>query len=68
MTDSEDSADCGFVSVPRAAVEWLKTNYPVLCEKSGLCERVGGRLYTRTKLDESPPYSAGPFLENGWDK
>ncbi|MEO7479441.1 MAG: hypothetical protein ABIT70_02385 [Sulfuriferula sp.] len=37
-----------YVEVRRDAVEWLKKHYPVLCEKAGLCERVGGRLYTRT--------------------
>jgi hypothetical protein len=37
-----------FVSVPAEAVEWLKKHYPALCERSGLCEQVGGRLYTRS--------------------
>src|ERR1700754_868901 len=36
------------VTVPREPIEWLKTHYPALCEKAGLCERIGGRLYTRT--------------------
>lgn len=36
------------VVVSRAAVEWLKTHYPQLCIKAGLCESVGGRLYTKT--------------------
>lgn len=35
-----------YIRVKRDAVDWLKKNYPALCEKSGLCERVGGRLYT----------------------
>jgi len=46
------------IPVPSAAVDWLKKHYPALCEKSGLCERVGGRLYTRTTLarsDDSHP-------------
>lgn len=39
-----------YVAVRRDAVEWLKKHYPALCEKSGLCERIGGRLYTLTTL------------------
>lgn len=35
-----------FTPVKRTAVEWFKQYYPALCLKSGLCERVGGRLYT----------------------
>lgn len=36
------------VTVRTDAVDWLKKHYPALCEISGLCERVGGKLYTRT--------------------
>lgn len=41
---------CGrsYVEVRTEAVDWLKKHYPALCEKSGLCERIGGRLYTRS--------------------
>lgn len=41
---------CGrsYVEVRTEAIDWLKKHYPALCEKSGLCERVGGRLYTRS--------------------
>jgi hypothetical protein len=43
------------VTVPREPIEWLKTHYPALCEKAGLCERIGGRLYTRTVCAPHPP-------------
>lgn len=33
----------------RQAVDWLKKHYPALCIKAGLCEMVGGRLYTKTR-------------------
>ena len=41
---------CGvdYVMVRRDAIEWLKAKNPAICEKSGLCEKIGGRLYTRT--------------------
>jgi hypothetical protein len=39
-----------FVCVPVSAVDWLKKHYPALCAKSGLCESVGGRLYTKTTI------------------
>jgi len=42
------------IYVRLAAVDWLKKHYPALCEKSGLCERVAGRLYVRTTLGQSP--------------
>ncbi len=51
-----------YVSVRRDAVEWLKKHYPVLCEKSGLCERVAGRLYTRSTL---PHPLAGQHINQG---
>lgn len=48
---SAQPAPCGeYVAVRADAVEWLKNHYPALCEKSGMCERVAGRLYTRTTL------------------
>ena len=43
------------VLVRSEAVDWLKKHYPALCEKSGLCERIGGRLYTRTALPAPTP-------------
>lgn len=43
------------VTVNADAVDWLKKNYPELCIKAGLCERVGGTLYTRTFLRTTPP-------------
>lgn len=50
--------DC--VIVQREPIEWLKEKFPALCEKSGLCERVGGRLYTRTRLPMTPPPAQVP--------
>jgi len=47
----EDEPDnCGMIPVRSSAIDWLKEHYPALCEKSGLCERIGGRLYTKTLL------------------
>lgn len=48
------------IPVRSEAVEWLKKHYPALCEKSGLCERIAGKLYTRTALDAQPAASAEP--------
>lgn len=46
---------------------WLKEKYPALCEKAGLCDRIGGRLYTVThssKYAGQPPASDGePLIE-----
>ena len=36
------------VTVNVKAVNWLKEHYPALCIKAGLCERIAGRLYTKT--------------------
>ncbi len=51
-TDKAKSAQglpaCEPITVLASAVEWLKKNYPTLCEKSGLCERIRGRLCTPT--------------------
>lgn len=46
------------VTVPRASIEWLNEHYPALCEKSGLCERIGGRLYTKTLATPAPDAAA----------
>lgn len=59
MTDTttQQEREAQVISVRASAVDWLKKHYPELCEKSGLCERVAGRLYTRTTLtprDEPP--------------
>jgi hypothetical protein len=42
------------------AINWLKEKYPELCIKAGLCERIGGRLYTKTFID---PPAAQPEQE-----
>jgi len=49
---------CGFVHVKNSAVDWLKTHFPALCVKSGLCGKVGGRLYTLTRFSFSDPQPA----------
>jgi hypothetical protein len=54
------------VTVPNAAIEWLKKHYPVLCEKSGLCERIGGRLYTRTFREQAVATQRQPIVPEGW--
>ncbi|MFY1875597.1 hypothetical protein ACOTF3_04240 [Achromobacter xylosoxidans] len=41
---------CGYVAVKGSAVDWLKDKFPALTIKAGLCERIGGRLYTITRL------------------
>jgi hypothetical protein len=50
------------VTVNAKAVNWLKEKYPELCIKAGLCERVAGRLYTKT-LTTSPAQPAAPVQE-----
>lgn len=59
------SAD-NMVTVPRDAIEWLKTHYPALTVKAGLCESIAGRLYTRTSLQvpQSGPTVNLAKLEN----
>lgn len=47
------------ITVRREPIEWMKTNYPALCEKAGLCERIGGRLYTKTVCIPHPPTGDG---------
>ena len=42
------------VTVSGQAIDWLKEHYPALCIKAGLCERVGGRLYTKTLSCQAP--------------
>lgn len=42
--------DSEFIAVRLSAIEYLKEKFPTLCETSGLCEQVAGRLYTVTKL------------------
>lgn len=56
-TDAAPS-QCDFVAVPRAAGEWLKQHYPALTEKAGTCERIGGRLYTKSTLAPTPSVQA----------
>ena len=48
------------ITVSRQAVDWLKENYPQLCIKAGLCERVAGRLYTKTLSYPPPQQQAEP--------
>lgn len=48
--ETQQKRETQMISVRALAVDWLKKHYPALCEKSGLCERVAGRLYTRTTL------------------
>lgn len=50
MADKTVASVCGvdYIMVRRSAVDLLKVLNPALCIKSGLCERIGGRLYTRT--------------------
>jgi hypothetical protein len=43
------------VTVNAQAINWLKEKYPELCIKAGLCERIGGRLYTKTFIDPPAP-------------
>ena len=40
------------IPVRESAVDWMKKHYPALCVKAGLCEYVGGRLYTITTICE----------------
>ena len=42
------------VTVNLAAIEWLKTKYPELSIKAGLCERVAGRIYIKTLSRQGP--------------
>ena len=48
------------VTVNAQAINWLKEKYPELCIKAGLCERIGGGLYTKTFID---PPAAQPEQE-----
>lgn len=52
------------VTVSAKSVNWLKEKFPELSIRAGLCERIGGRLYTKTTIraDASahlPRYSPG---------
>ncbi|MFY3625475.1 hypothetical protein ACOTFH_02525 [Achromobacter xylosoxidans] len=51
VADERAAVDpCGYVAVKVSAVDWLKDKFPALTIKAGLCERIGGRLYTITRL------------------
>lgn len=51
VADERAAVDpCGYVAVKISAVDWLKDKFPALTIKAGLCERIGGRLYTITRL------------------
>lgn len=53
-----------FIPVRRSAIEYLKSKFPALCETSGLCERVAGRLYTITTLQtEDQPCAPVQVME-----
>lgn len=59
------------VTVNAQAINWLKEKYPELCIKAGLCERIGGRLYTKTFIDPpaaQPEQQAEPvaWLKEDW--
>lgn len=56
---------CGFVAVKRSAVDWLKDKFPLLTIKAGICERIGGRLYTITRLmaDHDAALASAPVAE-----
>ena len=49
-------SDCAdkYIPVSREAVDWLKEKFPALCVKSGMCEQIGGRLYTKTISSTHP--------------
>lgn len=55
----------GYVAVKRSAVEWLKDKFPALTIKAGLCERIGGRLYTITRLmrDHDSALASAPVAD-----
>lgn len=51
VADERHAVDpCGYVAVKSSAVDWLKDKFPALAIKAGLCELIGGRLYTITRL------------------
>lgn len=51
VADERAAVDpCGYVAVKVSAVDWLKDKFPALTIKAGLCERIGGRLNTITRL------------------
>jgi len=47
------------VTVSAKSVNWLKEKYPELCIKAGLCERIAGRLYTKT-------FTTPPAAQRHW--
>lgn len=59
------STSLDFILVRRSAVEYLKKNFPALCETSGLCELVAGRLYTVTTL-HAKEHDAPVQITEGW--
>jgi len=55
------------ITVNAKAVNWLKEKYPELCINAGLCERIGGRLYTKTFIDQSAPLPTQEPFTPDWD-
>ncbi|CAB3705259.1 hypothetical protein [Achromobacter piechaudii] len=65
VADERAAVDpCGYVAVKRSAVDWLKDKFPLLTIKAGLCERIGGRLYTITRLmrDHDAALASAPVV------
>jgi hypothetical protein len=68
VADERAAVDpCGYVAVKVSAVDWLKDKFPALTIKAGLCERIGGRLYTITRLmrDHDAALASAPVDDAG---
>ncbi|WP_241135385.1 hypothetical protein, partial [Achromobacter xylosoxidans] len=66
VADERAAVDpCGYVAVKVSAVDWLKDKFPALTIKAGLCERIGGRLYTITRLmrDHDTALASAPVAD-----
>ena len=71
VADERAAVDpCGYVAVKVSAVDWLKDKFPALTIKAGLCERIGGRLYTITRLmrDHDAALASAPVADNSGEK
>ena len=68
LAQSSQVPDCAdYMPVKRSAIDWFKKHYPALCEKSGLCERIAGRLYTKTTLAAPTPPQSSLQPLGGWN-